>query len=130
MERRTELLRASARVYAKYGYRGCTTRRIADEARVNEVTIFRQFGSKDALIHEAIATCGGVEMVPDLPTVPRDPVAELTAWGGTMMQHMRDMQSMIRRCMSEQDEHPQLTSFVAAGPLRAANMLRDRKSVV
>src|ERR1051326_2984409 len=53
MERREELLRAAARVYARHGYRGSTTRRIADEAGVNEVTIFRQFGSKDALIHEA-----------------------------------------------------------------------------
>jgi AcrR family transcriptional regulator len=124
MERRTELLRAAARVYAKYGYRGSTTRRIADEARVNEVTIFRQFGSKDALIHEAIATWGGVHEVPDLPTVPVDPVAELTAWGTTLMQHMRDMQSMFRRCLSEQEEHPQLAASVAAGPVRASNALR------
>ncbi len=124
MERRTELLRAAARVYAKYGYRGSTTRRIADEARVNEVTIFRQFGSKDTLIHEAIATCGGVQMVADLPSVPTDPVAELTAWGTTLMQHMREMQSMFRRCMSEQEEHPQLAASVAAGPVRASNALR------
>lgn len=124
MERRAELLRAAARVYAKNGYRGSTTRRIADEARVNEVTIFRQFGSKDALIHEAIATCGGVEMVPDLPLVPSDPCAELTRWGSTVMEHMREMQSMVRRGMSEQEEHPQLAASVTAGPIKASNVLR------
>lgn len=124
MERRSELLRAAARVYARYGYRGSTTRRIADEGRVNEVTIFRQFGSKDTLIHEAIATCGGVEMVPDLPTVPSDPMVELTKWGTTVMEHIREMQSMIRRGMSEQEEHPQLAASVTAGPLKASTVLR------
>ena len=78
MERRVELLRAAARVYARYGYRGVTTRRIADEARVNEVTIFRQFGSKDLLVHEAIASCGGESDVPSLPGVPVEPAEELT----------------------------------------------------
>lgn len=124
MERRSGLLRAAARVYAKYGYRGSTTRRIADEARVNEVTIFRQFGSKDTLIHEAIATCGGVEMVPDLPSNPSDPCQELTRWGSTVMEHLREMQSMVRRGMSEQEEHPQLAASITAGPIKASNVLR------
>jgi len=35
---------------AQYGIGGLTTRRIAAEAGVNEVTIFRRFGSKDALV--------------------------------------------------------------------------------
>jgi len=50
MESRERILAAAARVYAEHGFRGATTRRIAEEAGVNEITIFRQFGSKAALI--------------------------------------------------------------------------------
>jgi AcrR family transcriptional regulator len=123
MERRNKLLWAAARVYAKYGYRGSTTRRIADEAGVNEVTIFRQFGSKDALIHEAIATCGGGGPVADLPTIPVDPIAELTAWSEAVTQQLRSMRSMIRRCMSEREEHPELSRSSNVGPVHASTQL-------
>jgi AcrR family transcriptional regulator len=124
MERRTELLRAAARVYAKHGYRGSTTRRIADEAGVNEVTIFRQFGSKDALMHEAIATCGGSGEAPELPAIPGDPVAELTEWSGAIMQQLRETRELIRRCMSERDEHPTIASASSSTAPRASIQLR------
>jgi AcrR family transcriptional regulator len=124
MERRTELLRAAARVYAKHGYRGSTTRRIADEAGVNEVTIFRQFGSKDALMHEAIATCGGNSEAPELPLVPGDPVTELSEWSAAIMQQLRQTRELIRRCMSERDEHPAIASASSSTAPRASLHLR------
>lgn len=124
MERREELLRAAARVYAQHGYRGSTTRRIADEAGVNEITIFRQFGTKDALIHEAIATCGGGAPTASLPAVPVDPLAELTAWGMKLRGHITASRMLLRRCMSERDEHPQLIASANQGPIRAARDLR------
>ena len=37
------ILEAAARLYGEHGFRGTTTRRIAQEAGVNEVTLFRQF---------------------------------------------------------------------------------------
>ncbi|MEO7475110.1 MAG: TetR family transcriptional regulator, partial [Gemmatimonadales bacterium] len=39
MNVRDQLLTAAARVYAEVGYRGATTRRIAQEAGVNEITL-------------------------------------------------------------------------------------------
>ncbi len=124
MERRDELLRAAARVYALHGYRGSTTRRIADDAGVNEITIFRQFGTKDALIHEAIATCGGTSPPVSLPDVPVDPAAELQVWARHVRSHITSNRSLIRRCMSEREEHPQLIANANRGPIRAATELR------
>ena len=37
-----------------HGYLGATTRRIAEEAEVSEVTLFRLFGTKEAVLEEAI----------------------------------------------------------------------------
>src|SRR3954470_21092793 len=47
---RQRLLAAAARVYARVGLNGATTRAIAAEAGVNEVTLFRHFKSKDRLL--------------------------------------------------------------------------------
>lgn len=44
------ILAAAARVYARHGIEGATTREIAREAGVNEVTLFRHFKSKDKLL--------------------------------------------------------------------------------
>ncbi len=125
MERREELLRAAARVYARHGYRGSTTRRIADEAGVNEITIFRQFGTKDTLIHEAIASCGMGGPLVELPKVPVDPHRELQHWAATLRSHICATRLLIRRCMSERDEHPQLSASANRGPMRAAAELKS-----
>lgn len=125
MERRDELLRAAARVYAMHGYRGSTTRRIADEAGVNEITIFRQFGTKDTLIHEAIASSALSGPLVELPMTPVDPQRELQQWAAMLRSHICASRSLMRRCMSERDEHPQLSVSANHGPLCAAASLRS-----
>lgn len=125
MDRRKELLRAAARVFAQHGFRGSTTRRIAIEAGVNEVTIFRYFGSKDALLREAI-TCASAGSHPaGLPEVPVDPARELTAWSQSRLAHLHSMRDIIRQCMSEREEHPALSSTINNGPIHAATELRN-----
>ena len=81
MASRQKLLAAAARIYGESGFRGATTRRIADEAGVNEVTLFRLFGSKSALIAEAIREHAPRGTEPHgLPDEPVDPERELSAW--------------------------------------------------
>ena len=48
MDAREKILLAATALYAETGFRGATTRQIAELAGVNEVTLFRQFGSKTA----------------------------------------------------------------------------------
>jgi AcrR family transcriptional regulator len=124
MERREELLQAAARVYARHGYRGSTTRRIADEAGVNEITIFRQFGTKETLIHEAIASCGMGGPLAELPKMPVDPQGELEEWTTTLRSHICANRLLMRRCMSEREEHPQLSASANRGPMRATAELQ------
>ena len=50
------LLEAAARVFAQSGLEGATTREIAREAGVNEVTLFRHFQSKEKLL-TAVLQC-------------------------------------------------------------------------
>jgi AcrR family transcriptional regulator len=125
MNLRDQLLEAAARVYAEAGYRGATTRRIAQEAGVNEITLFRHFGSKETLLLEAIARAGAeaeMESV-SLPDLPRDPARELTDWARAQLAHMRDRRSLIRTCMGEMEEHPGIISSIDKPPARAAAAL-------
>jgi AcrR family transcriptional regulator len=121
---RSKLLDAAARVYSEHGFRGATTRRIADEAGVNEITIFRQFGSKEALINEAIRNRAIRPWPPELPTVPVHPAEELTTWCSAVLAHLSDARSLIRRMMSEMEERPGVAPCVGEGPTHAAQHLR------
>ncbi len=49
-----KILDAAVRTFIKEGYAGTTTRRIAEEAGVNEVTLFRKFKSKENILIAAI----------------------------------------------------------------------------
>lgn len=121
---RSKLLDAAARVYSEYGFRGATTRRIADEAGVNEITIFRRFGSKEALINEAIRNRAIRPWPPELPAVPAHPTEELTTWCSAMLAHLSDARSLMRRMMSEMEERPGVAPCVGDGPTHAAQHLR------
>lgn len=108
MDNREKILKAAARVYSELGFRGATTRRIAQEAGVNEITLFRHFGSKSSLLHEAVHTSGLFEESPELPATPGDPRADLLAWS---LAHYRDLilkRSLIRTCFGECEEHPDI----------------------
>ena len=113
---REAILAAALDAYSKYGFRGATTRRIAEAAGVNEVTIFRHFGSKDTLLGEALRSIPADELHIRLPEEPRDPAAELAAWSEDQLVHLRGKRSMIRTCMGEIEERPEMTECAATGP--------------
>lgn len=124
-DNRARILEAAARVYAQHGYRGATTRRIADEAGVNEITVFRHFGTKSALLDCVAHECNLSEQIPPLPTRPVDPERELADWISARMSHLRLMRQMILQAMSEMQERPDMAPCVGHGPVDAANQLRD-----
>ena len=112
---RERILEAAARVYALHGFRGATTRLIANEAGVNEVTLFRTFGSKSALLEAVLAQHGRSCPKSLLPDEPIDPVAELTAFVATQLEHVREMRPLLMHTMSEMDERPQAHEFSCRG---------------
>jgi AcrR family transcriptional regulator len=123
MSLRDQLLDAAARLYAEAGYRGATTRRIAVQAGVNEITLFRHFGSKDALIREAIARAGSSIVPQPLPATPREPYGELMQWARAHITELRERRSLIRMCMGEIEEHPGVFTGENTPPARAAKSL-------
>jgi AcrR family transcriptional regulator len=124
-ESRCRILDAAARVYALLGFRGATTRRIAEAAGVNEVTLFRTFGSKEALIAEALRSRAGVGgEVLALPADPVDPERELEVWATAHLAELRASRSLIRQVMSDVEQRPEVAPCVSSGWCAADGALR------
>jgi AcrR family transcriptional regulator len=120
MDIRERILQAAARVYAQHGFRGATTRLIAIEAGVNEVSLFRTFGSKAALFEAMMQSHASSLPVPDLPATPADPQGELTPWCSALLAQMRQWRSIIRKSFGELEERPEAASVMCEGPNNAA----------
>lgn len=120
---REAILTAALDAYSRYGFRGATTRRIAELAGVNEVTIFRHFGSKHALLGEAMRSLAPDRRVASLPSFPRDPDEELTTWVEEQLLQLRSARSAIRMCMGEIEERSELSACAAANPRAAFDEL-------
>jgi AcrR family transcriptional regulator len=115
MVSRERILEAAGRVYAKHGFRGATTRLIAAEAGVNEVTLFRTFGSKGALLEAVLEQNDVCSEVSPLPDPALDPEEELTVWVGEHLERIRDLRPMLIQAISELDERPEVAEFACRG---------------
>ena len=125
MDAREQLLHAAVKVYGTAGTRGATTRRIAREAGVNEVTLFRNFGSKEALLRDAIQVIYDRHVVGRLPAVPVDPEAELMQWCRLHHAFLVRIRSILRISLAEFAEHPEHVRQACKLPIQVSSELRD-----
>jgi AcrR family transcriptional regulator len=123
MDVREALLRAAIKVFAETGTRGATTRRIAQEADVNEVTLFRHFKSKDDLLRAAVQLFASQATTHTLPDQPQDPRAELVQWCRGHHRELYKVRALIRRSMGEFDEHPDNCALCMQASVRIADEL-------
>ncbi len=112
---RERILEAAGRVYAKHGFRGATTRLIASEAGVNEVTLFRTFGSKSALLEAVLMQQHAAHPESELPLEPIDPQLELTTWIQMSLERVRAIRPLLVHSMGEIEERPEAAEFACRG---------------
>lgn len=108
MPLREKILHAATQLYAETGFRGTTTRQIAERAGVNEVTLFRHFGSKTALLHEAIQCACAPRESAGLPDQPQEVRDELLHWALSTWQGLWNRRAVIRTALGELAAHPEL----------------------
>ncbi len=117
METDDRILDAALRVFLAEGLRGATTRKIADEAGVNEVTLFRRFGSKERLLMDALRHDAVVSAVA-LPLPSECPLADLAAWNAATLRRLSRVRGLIQVAMGWIDESPALCERAREGPAR------------
>ena len=125
MDVREQLLQAAVKIYGTAGTRGATTRRIAREAGVNEVTLFRHFGSKEALLRDAVQNIYDSKVLVRLPDDPIDPEAELIQWCRLHHEFLIRIRPMLRISMAEFAEHPERVRRACKLPIRVSDELHD-----
>jgi AcrR family transcriptional regulator len=125
MDVRESLLRATIKLFAEVGTRGATTRRIAEEAGVNEVTLFRHFKTKDDLMSAALDSLVDMISARGLPDTPVDPAAELGAWARDHHKQLHKFRALIRKTMGEFDEHPDMCARSMRASTKIAGDLAD-----
>ena len=124
-EVREALLRSTVKLFAEGGTKAASTRRIAKEAGVNEVTLFRHFGKKEELICSAMRWFADQNRVEPLAAEPRDPERELVDWCREHHQRMYSLRTLIRTCMADHLEHPDRNSPTLKLPVQVNNELYE-----
>lgn len=124
-DHRQRILHAAARVYTQHGWRGATTRRIAEEAGVNEVTLFRQFGSKNALLDLMMHECTRTEQEATFPHEPIYPEQELLDWVTAHHTALVGTRAIVRQMMSDAEHRPDAAGCATHGASAAMAQLRE-----
>jgi AcrR family transcriptional regulator len=102
------LLQATLKLISEKGYLGATTKEIASEAGVTEITLFRNFGSKELLFEEVLKTYTFLpklkELLPELEGLSCDEALVLIAT--RFLLTLKDRKSMIKIMYSEVTSYP------------------------
>jgi AcrR family transcriptional regulator len=121
---RQKIIAAAAEVGSKVGYSKATTRAIAEAAGVNEVTLFRHFGSKENLFSAAIEAYGGPALVPVLESqFTGDLQADLTTVGSFFFGILAERREMLRLLLCESAYIPEVRTVLARNPRELRQML-------
>ena len=102
-ETRERILVAARDVIGRKGKRGATTREIAEVAGVNEATLFRHFGNKEALLVAcAQHFCGYLELAGVAAQLTGDLSEDLLVLARLMLGRFESLQDMIRWSLVEE----------------------------
>lgn len=122
-----KIVEAAGRVFARHGLAGSTTRAIAEEAGVNEVTLFRHFQTKDRLLAAVVGQhfgATGTAASDSAPPVTDDLRGDLREHGRRYARLLAQNLPLVRTMLGEihhrhRDQETQVFRGIFA-PVKAA----------
>jgi AcrR family transcriptional regulator len=104
-----KILTAAMSLVSEKGYLGATTREIAHDAGVTELTLFRHFGSKEKLFEEVLGRNTFLptlrELMPDLDELPYDEA--LRTVGRGFLLSLKERKPMVKIMQAEMCRYPE-----------------------
>jgi AcrR family transcriptional regulator len=107
------LFEATVAVFAERGYRATTTKEIARRAGVNEVTLFRRYGGKAALINAALTHALAGSPFARL-AITDDVTADLVALVNAYDETSQKYGAAVLTLLTEVPRYPELSDAMAA----------------
>lgn len=122
---RERLLDAALELICRDGYDGVTTRAMAKRAGVNEVTLFRLFGTKERLLFAALDREADIEerLPPGGFPATGDVVEDLSRIGSFMLAGMLEKAPLLKLGMTEMHRRPRMWRRIAPAPRTAIELL-------
>jgi AcrR family transcriptional regulator len=121
---RQRIIDAAAEIGGKVGFAKATTKAIAEAAGVNEVTLFRHFGTKENLFSAAIEQYGGPAMAPAIEAqLTGDFRQDMMTLGSLLMNVLLERQEMLRLLLCESAHIPEVRTVVARNPRELRKMI-------
>ena len=124
---RERILTGALQLIASQGYKGATTRAIAEAAGVNEVTIFRQFGNKKQLF---LAVLERYSAVMDIEEALQTQLSgnyrqDLIRIGTIFLRMMLARSQVILMSICEAQHDDEVREIVAQPPVRQQQLLAE-----
>ena len=129
MELSTEekIIQAAIQMVKSHGYKGATTKKIAEEAGVNEVTLFRHFGSKKGLIESIINKFSFIDFISQTleKEIVWDLEKDLRMLSSLYLNEMEKKRDIILISIKEADAFPELDKMMAKVPIQYKLLLMN-----
>lgn len=128
-ETRNRILAATREILGKKGRRGATTREIAELAGVNEATIFRHFGHKEALIGAcAEHYCPTVEIQEVVASLTGDLEGDLRRLAVALTNRMEQLRDLIIMSLADEESDTPIGGLPWRGPVALKEIVADYMS--
>ena len=125
-ETRQRILQAAAMVFAEKGYARATTRALAAAAEVNEVTLFRHFGSKENLFAAVIEHFGGPAITGALEgALSGEYRPDLVTVGTRLLQLLIERKDAMRLMLCEATHFPEVQAVMVQNPRQIRRLLAE-----
>ena len=119
---REKIVKSALDLFAQKGTTATTTKEIAEQAGVNEVTLFRQFGSKQGLL---LAVLQEAPVLDKMQAALADIVGAnqpLTAYGATTLELLDQVPELVRSLIGESGQSPVENRQALGRVLKRANL--------
>ncbi|WP_205878989.1 TetR family transcriptional regulator [Leptolyngbya sp. BC1307] len=114
-------MRAALTLFSLQGITATTTKQIAERARVNEVTLFRQFGSKQGLLLAVLQEAPFLEEMRAALTEIAGANQPLLAYGASGLELLGNVPELVRSLIGEAGQLPTETRQALGQALYQAN---------
>lgn len=119
---REKIVNSALKLFAKKGTTAATTKEIAENAEVNEVTLFRQFGSKQGLLLAVLQESSVLDQMQASLSDIAGANRPLAAYGSAVLELLDQVPELVRSLIGESGQSPVENQQALAQVLKQANL--------